>query len=263
LEALLEAFGRYFEVVPATTEDQLRLAFQLRYQVYCVETGFENQDQHPDGQEQDEYDRHAVHSLLIYRSTGQVAGTVRLVLPDPAHPDALFPVERHCGARIRRPVSGPQRLEAAEISRFCISRAFKRRLAESPSLWGNALEGEEALQDQYTHRRMIPHITVGLFTAIVRMSAEHGIHYWYAVMEPSLLRLLQRFGIRFESIGPLVNYHGERQPCFAISDQVLGNIRSECYSVWELITDRGRYWPPGGQGQLTPAGSPPAAREGK
>lgn len=240
MEALFDTFGRYFEVVPVKTDAQLLQALQLRYQVYCVETGFEDARQHPDALERDHYDARSVHSLLIYRETGQVAGTVRLVLPDPADPEAPFPVESHCGALIRRPVSGPHRQQLAEISRFCISREFKRRLAETGSPWGGAASVDERL----TQRRMIPHITVGLFTGIVRMSAEHGIRYWYAVMEPTLLRFLQRFGIHFESIGPLVNYHGERQPCFALSDQVLGNMRAECFPVWELITDRGRHWSP-------------------
>jgi N-acyl amino acid synthase of PEP-CTERM/exosortase system len=240
LEALFETFGRYFEVVPVKTDAQLHQALQLRYQVYCVETGFEDASQHPDGLERDDYDARSVHSLLIHRQTGQVAGTVRLVLPNPADPEALFPVESHCGNIIRRPIAGPSRLQAAEISRFCISRAFKRRLAEADSPWGG---GADSAEEHLSHRRMIPHITVGLFTAIVRMSAEHDVRYWYAVMEPVLLRFLQRFGIRFESIGPLVNYHGERQPCFALCDQVLGNMHTECYPVWELITDRGLYWP--------------------
>lgn len=75
------------------------------------------------------------------------------------------------------------------------------------------------------------------------MRAEHGVRYWYAMMEPSLLRFLQRYGIQFEHIGPLADYHGERQPSFAIADQVLGNMRSACYPVWELIPERGTRWP--------------------
>lgn len=243
MEALFETFTRYFEVVPAKTDAELRQALQLRYQVYCVETGFEDAGRHPDGMERDDYDRRSVHSLLVHRDSGQVAGTVRLVLPDPVDVEAPFPIESHCGTAIRRPLAGPHRSEVAEISRFCISREFKRRLAESGSLWGG---GAASVDERLTQRRMIPHITVGLFAGIVRMSAEHGIRYWYAVMEPTLLRFLQRFGIHFDPIGPLVNYHGERQPCFALSDQVLGNMRAECYPVWELITDRGRYWPPHG-----------------
>ena len=242
MDALIETFSRYFEVVPVTTDDQLRQALQLRYQVYCLETGFEDIEEHSDGLEQDEFDGRAVHSLLIHRPSGLVAGTVRLVLPKLSDLEEPFPIEKHCGSAIKRPIKGANRAELAEISRFCISREFKRRVAEAESLWGKGSE-DPLLLEKLAQRRLIPHITVGLFAAIVRMSVEHGVRYWYAVMEPSLLRFLQRFGIEFESIGPMVEYHGERQPCFALADQVLGNMRRECYPVWALITDRGSQWP--------------------
>jgi N-acyl amino acid synthase of PEP-CTERM/exosortase system len=242
MDALIQTFSKYFEVVPVATEEQLREALQLRYQVYCLETGFEDVAQHANGLERDEFDERAVHSLLIHRPSGLVAGTVRLVLPNPSDLEEPFPIEKHCGASIKYPIKGTNRAGLAEISRFCISKEFKRRLAEAETLWGNSAE-DPVLAEKLAQRRLIPHITIGLFAAIVRMSAEHGVRYWYAVMEPSLLRFLQRFGIHFESIGPMVDYHGERQPCFALADQVLGNMRHECYPVWELITERGGQWP--------------------
>ena len=242
MEALLDTFGKFFEVQRVATDEQLRQALQLRYQVYCLETGFENIAEHSNGLEQDEFDGRAIHSLLVHRQSGLVAGTVRLVLPNGSNLEEPFPIEQHCGAAIKRPIKGAHRSELAEISRFCISREFKRRIAESHSLWGNSVN-DSRVTEKIEQRRLIPHITVGLFAAIVHMSAEHGVRYWYALMEPSLLRFLQRFGIQFEHIGPVVDYHGERQPCFAIADQVLGNMRRECYPVWELITDRGMQWP--------------------
>jgi N-acyl amino acid synthase of PEP-CTERM/exosortase system len=242
MEALLETFSKFFEVRPVATAEQLQQALQLRYQVYCLETGFEDIAEHSNGLEQDEFDGRAIHSLLVHRQSGLVAGTVRLVLPNSANLEEPFPIEKHCGAAIKQPIKGVHRSELAEISRFCISRDFKRRIAESHSLWGNTID-DSRLTEKIEQRRLIPHITVGLFAAIVHMSAERGVRYWYALMEPSLLRFLQRFGIRFEHIGPVVDYHGVRQPCFALADQVLGNMRRECYPVWELITDRGMQWP--------------------
>ena len=242
MDALLETFSKYFEVVRVVTDDQLREALRIRYQVYCLETGYEDVKLHANGLEQDEFDVRAVHSLLIHRPSGLVAGTVRLVLPNYSIVEDPFPIEKHCGAAIKQPIKGANRAELAEISRFCISREFKRRMAEAKTLWANTSD-DSLRMEGFDQRRLIPHITVGLFSAIVSMSAEHRVRYWYAVMEPSLLRLLQRFGIHFETIGPILDYHGERQPCFALADQVLGNMRHECYPVWELITDRGVRWP--------------------
>ena len=86
----------------------------------------------------------------------------------------------------------------------------------------------------------MPNITLGLMNGIVRMSVEHGITEWFAVMEPTLLRLLARFGIYFSPIGPMVNYHGMRQPCYATIENLLGRVRKERIDVWEFITDNGR-----------------------
>ena len=79
--SLFSMYAKWFDVVPATTPEQLAEAYRLRYQVYCVENTFEQAGQHTDGQEVDEFDNHSVHSLLIHRPTGMVAGTVRLILP--------------------------------------------------------------------------------------------------------------------------------------------------------------------------------------
>jgi len=62
-------------------------------------------------------------------------------------------------------------------------------------------------------------------------------------MEPALLRLLSRLGIRFSSIGGMIEHHGWRQPCYARVHELLATIERERYDVWEVITDCGRYWP--------------------
>ena len=176
MESLITSFDKYFEIVPVVSDDQLHQALWLRYQVYCVETGFENVDEHPDGMEQDEFDRRSVHSLLIHRQSGLVAGTVRLVLPNPENLNELFPMEKGCGSLIKRPIMGPNRAQLGEISRFCISRDFKRRVAEAGTLWGND-QNNVLLVDKTTQRRIIPHISLGLIAAAIRMSFEHKIHY--------------------------------------------------------------------------------------
>ena len=38
---IITPFNEYFEMVPALTDELKNEAFKLRYQVYCVETGFE------------------------------------------------------------------------------------------------------------------------------------------------------------------------------------------------------------------------------
>jgi hypothetical protein len=62
-------------------------------------------------------------------------------------------------------------------------------------------------------------------------------------MEPGLLRLLSRFGIHFAPLGPLVEYHGIRQPCIAEIRELIARVEEERPDVWEVITDRGACLP--------------------
>src|SRR5258706_7303443 len=91
---LLHQFSLHFETVTADTPDLAPLAHRVRYQVYCVENRFENPADHADQLERDEFDSHAVHSLLIDRKSQEALGTVRLVLPLPHAPHDSFAIQR-------------------------------------------------------------------------------------------------------------------------------------------------------------------------
>jgi len=64
-ESPLDRLSTYFRVATEVTGDELREALRIRHQVYCIENPFENPGDHPDGFEQDEFDSHSLHSLLI------------------------------------------------------------------------------------------------------------------------------------------------------------------------------------------------------
>ncbi|TCJ15180.1 PEP-CTERM/exosortase system-associated acyltransferase [Parasulfuritortus cantonensis] len=242
---LIAALDRYFELVHAD-DDGLRMeVYRLRYQVYVVETGFERSehcrqaigaDGLPYFWEEDSFDRRADHFLLRHRASGLYAATARLILPHPEDACSLFPIEWHC--ELDRPVLGAAaRGRLAEISRFAVSKAFKKRAGEAGTLAGVADDIERYFQED--ERRVLPHLSLGLFAAVMRMVHAHGIRHSYAVMEPALKRLLARFGVLFEQIGPEADYHGARVPCLISADSALGHIKQAAPHVWDLITERG------------------------
>ncbi len=238
---LQDVYHRWFRVVRADTPALREAAYRLRYQVYCVENAFEDPAENPGGMETDEFDARSVHSLLFHRPTDQVAGAVRLVLPDPDNPTGSLPISRVCG---HRALSDPIRLPpatTAEISRFSISKGFRRRRVDGR--YPNVPGQEGMLRSLVEDRRVLPHMTLGLMNAIVRMSVECGVTHWCAVMEPALLRLLARFGIRFDPLGPIVDYHGRRQPVCADADILLAGIWRESPEIWDVITESGALWP--------------------
>jgi len=232
---LKESYNQWFNVIPASTPSLVDKVHRLRYQVYCIENSFEDPSIHPRGVEQDEYDARSVHSLLTDRTSGAVAGTVRLILPAPK-PEQSFPIQGICKSPL---LSDPKMFyhgKAAEISRFCISKGFRQLVRESQTDRSSASDIPGSSIDK---QLLMPCITLGLMKAIVQMSAEHGVTDWFAVMEPSLLRLLTRFGIYFKPIGPLVDYHGKRQPCYQNVEALLARIKTEHQDVWDVITDEG------------------------
>lgn len=245
------AFNEYFEIVQALTEEQITQGQRLRFQVFTLERQIFSQDRYPDGVECDAYDGHSVHSLLRHRSTGQLAAAVRLVLSDRNVPDKGFPIEK----QLQYPlyfkdvdVRNLPRSSIAEISRFAISKQFRHRAGDEHLDYDSTDRRVSAIPDHDLHarnrraegRRSFPHISLGLLKAIVKMSVENSVQYWYAAMEPSFIRLLYRFGVRFHTLGPIIDYSGKRQPCIARVDELLAGIANERLDVWQFITDDGR-----------------------
>jgi len=74
------------------------------------------------------------------------------------------------------------------------------------------------------------------------MSEQLELTHWCAIMEPFLLRLLQMNAIYFAPMGPVVEYHGIRQPTSGRIVAVLDRIKREQPPVWEYITQNGQLW---------------------
>jgi N-acyl amino acid synthase of PEP-CTERM/exosortase system len=221
-KSLLDKFDTYFHVATAVAGDALQEALRIRYQVYCVEHAFENPADHPDGCERDAFDSHSLHSLLIHRASGKAVGTTRLVMPVQRDLERSFPLQQVCGQFDQLPLD-----RTAEVSRFSISKQFRRRQGNMPT------EGHDSSQER---RSMAPLMSLGLIQSLVSMSAEHGITQWCATMDPTLLRLLAAMSIRFEPLGPLVRYHGTRQPCYCEVGPMLRRVKDEQRPLWEVLT---------------------------
>jgi N-acyl amino acid synthase of PEP-CTERM/exosortase system len=238
-KSIIDAFDEYFKMIPANTDQLLREVYNLRYHVYCIETGFEDPTRHPDFAEYDEFDKQSIHYLILHKHSNSYAATTRLILPDMDNPDSLFPVELHSEITAADILKDVPRLRLAEVSRFCVSKDFKRRNKESGTLTGIGPEFEENISED--ERRTFPHITIALIACLVKISAEHEIDYWYAVMEPALLRFLSTLGIHFTNIGPLTEYHGKRQPCIIKVSYLLEGVAKKNPELWHMLTMRGLY----------------------
>jgi len=239
---ILDRYNRWFTLIAADTVELKRECFRLRYQVYCVENRFENPAEHPDGLESDAFDERAVHHLLVHHSTGAVVGTVRLVLPARARGRLELPIGQVCDEEYLVDTIGMPVDSTAEISRFAVSKTFRRRVTDAEVVDGG-FQGL-ARNGDLSARRVLPHITFGLMRAVAKMSVDNGITHLVAVMEPALLRLVGRVGFEFTPIGPLVDYHGIRQPCFATNHDLGKGLIARRPDVMKTVSERGKYWQP-------------------
>lgn len=228
-DSLLRRFNSHFTTVPADTQERILQAQRIRYQVYCVENPLETTLDNPDCIETDEFDTRAAHSLLMARETGAALGTVRLIRPLASAPERSFAVQRLLDASSLKVLLSLPIASMAEVSRFSISRHFRRLTSYSP----------ESASDAALLSNSGPLMRLGLIQGLVRMSMEHGITHWCALMEPTLLRMLAAMAIRFKPIGSMVEFRGRRQPCYIDLSEMLNAVMRERPNFWEMITDGG------------------------
>jgi len=221
-------YDRHFAVVRATTPELLRKAYRLRYQVYCVENPFENPDEQIDQCETDEYDDRSAHTLLIHRRTGEVAGASRVILP---HKSGPLPVSTLLhSADLRRFAEFPV-ARTAEISRFAVSKQFRRQRGEER--FADVGFGETTSTHEINERRLMPYITLGLMKGVFDICRDYEISHLAAVMEPPLIRILRRLSLEFMPIGGLVEHHGCRQPCIAQVADLFQHSRESETLLWQ------------------------------
>lgn len=224
-------FDTYFRAVSADTRELIDKAFALRYQVYCLEREFEDPGLQAGKLETDHFDRHSVHSLVFHRPQEEPIGTARLILPQ-ARPHSL-PIQELLKKTGLNACDYFPNHAVAEVSRFAISKEFRRRKVESRSI-----SEAEAKRERHGN---LP--CLGLIQMLLRQSIELGIEYWGAVMEPQLLRMLALMGVRFQPIGPLVSYHGLRQPSFCHIPVMVRNMALTKPEAWAVVTNNGELMP--------------------
>ena len=231
----VKMFRNLLDVVLVDSKEMLDRAFRLRFQVYCLERGFENLAEYPDGRERDADDHRSLHALLLDRASGLAVGTVRLILP---RRNRGLPVFKVLGADALADVGLPLGA-TAEVSRFAVAKAFRRQLEQGwrPRQGGAPIVGGG--------RGPALHLlTFGLIHAVVMMSAFGGITHIVAMMEPALLRLLGRLGIAFHPLGLPVEHHGIRQPGWAVMSHLIASIKRCQPELGEIITGAERAAPP-------------------
>lgn len=195
------------ELDPVRDAVLMRKAHELRFQVYCLEQGFLDAIDYPDCRESDEHDGQS-HHFASWDAKGEVAGYVRLVRPDPI---VGFPFQNHCQT-FESGTHGLPAHQSVEISRLMVCAHYRRQPDRSPE------------------------ILCHLFQQMYASSVSQGVRYWYAAMERSLVRVLQRMlGIEFRQIGPVTDYYGPVAPYLIDLREVEGRVRQRRPELLQTI----------------------------
>ena len=201
------------QVVVADTDAGRHLHYQLRYEVFCLETGFEEASRFSDKQERDEYDDRSVHFLVRNTNSGEWMATARLIFPG----DRPLPVEHRCNLDQDHVCMS----DMVELSRLLIAPPFRRRRQGVAS---KRTAGTDPRPASHSTRPEAAWILGKLIRAIAAYCVEHDIPGAVFFVTPALARILNRMKIQLTVIGEPCQHRGLRYPYASDGKQVFDAV---------------------------------------
>ncbi len=226
-------FDKYFEVFLADTTEAKRKHYQIRYQVYCDEMGFEDKTRFLNDEEWDQWDKSSVHFIVRHKYTGQWVGAMRLVSPE----KKLLPLSDHCVLNDAQGQAAQINNSHVELSRLCLIKEIRRRSSDTNPPYGVGF-GEkghghsgENIEMLYSDRRINLSIIWGLFRAAADYSKLNNIDSWYFLTNKALARIIGREGFTLHSAGEPCELAGKRFPFKMKLDEILAQATSSAMAA--------------------------------
>lgn len=190
----------------ATTPAQRADHHRLRYQVYCLDRGFESAELAAEGEEHDAFDAHSVH-FIAYDAAGDACGALRLVFPIAGFPAAHV-------TRIDQQVLAPLTGRVVELSRLCLRHPDGHAT-------GELFQGSDVM--------------LAMLTFAWRYCRSEGISHWLCLITPALERMLARLQVPFVAVGDSCRYRGLRRPLLTDIGQMMRAAIRSCARVEKLM----------------------------
>ena len=202
-------FDERYEVFLADNETARQIHHKVRYQVYCLEEGFEDRNDFDDNQEQDEWDTRSAHFTVRSKQSGEWVAAMRIILPG----REPLPIEDMCHIQH---AEIPPNNSIAEISRLCIVDKCRRKNPSDSSSQEQAITYPHIVNHTQSpvanERVQKSEIILGLLRAAVDYSYENGISNWYFLTRPALARIINRLCIQLNKVGSPCDHRGIRYP---------------------------------------------------
>lgn len=199
-----------YEVILADTPESMRLHYRLRYQVYCLERGFEEPKNFPKGEENDQYDHRSAHFLVREKRTNKWVAALRLVLPG----KQALPIES-LGVIDSEIRNSSFMTNAAELSRVC--RVKNDFLISSQMKINVTSETKKFCKENSL-------IFLSLIRAAFYYCKVNEISYVFFLGRPAMARLISRLYLPFKKAGEACEYKGVRYPYLVTVKNFITNI---------------------------------------
>ncbi|RKF14565.1 PEP-CTERM/exosortase system-associated acyltransferase [Alginatibacterium sediminis] len=225
-------FAQFLEPVVANQTESIEEAFKIRHDVYCEELHFEPMRE--DKMETDEFDSYSRFCLIKHKPSQNYAGCVRIVTP--SSDQELLPIEKYCSQSLQSSPVHPREFDRSnicEISRLAVRPQFRRRRADKFEGAASGVINEQTYSE--AELRCFPFLTIGLYLSIASLAVRTNVDHAFVMMEPRLARSMSFLGIKFQQLGPAVEYHGLRAPYYMSSEMLLNSLPKSFTSLMKSI----------------------------
>jgi N-acyl amino acid synthase of PEP-CTERM/exosortase system len=219
-------FDSDYEVYLADTAESRSLHHKVRYQVFCLERGFERPDEFRNHEERDHWDRHSHQFVVQSRASSAAVAAVRLIMPTAEQ----LPVEHMECITEQLPVPA-KRSQIAEVSRICVVRGGNPDANSDlpfPTSWQLPVEPVSPTRES--------EILLGMIRAILRYSMDQKIPFLYMLVTRPFARLLKRLGVHCTQVGEGIEHRGMRAPYFIDVDRSWEGLVSRSGEVAQLFS---------------------------
>jgi len=229
ISVLGSSFKKYFEIVPAYSDELKNEAFRVRHQVYCEDLHYESEQSNK--LETDDYDVYSLHLLIRYVKTNEFVGCTRIILPQSGVTGYSLPFEEICAPTLDRSIVDTlPRNCIGEVSRLAVISRFRQRK-------GDMKASVTISKDDYgtIDQPRFPFITIGLYFGTIELARKHGISYLFILTEKRLARHFGRLGANVQFIGDPIDHHGRRIPSMLNVNEIISNMRFIFRPLYQAI----------------------------
>jgi N-acyl amino acid synthase of PEP-CTERM/exosortase system len=194
-------FDENYRVCFADTPYGVALHQRIRYQVFCLDRGFEDPDAFSAAREADDWDDQSAHFIVQSRSSGLWVAATRVVFQESGKALPVETIDALQRDRLTKPES-----RLAEISRFCIIRNRGASALEAHSdnvivpAWGVGPIGKA---QQFE-------VTVGMIRTFIVFLLKRKYEYAIMLVTDAFARLLRKLGFVTRQVGPVTEHRGLR-----------------------------------------------------